>query len=224
MYKGFDLLGLAKQNIKMLIRNLPKGCAIGVLAGTFGEVTKPLASLLDTGKVVAVRAHLINTVCKRNNNCEAGEPSPYDIDVLRRRAVKFEMLAHRYPKVKFFISPALEYDEKDIKLIKKWVRVIKDVVPSCEVVLNPHTGVTIDGPLREKHGNKYTPSDIRSNDGADFFDLEDFDRYKNQGRIMTLGWTYSFNCRAKSGPWVPPSQRTIKCTAKEIKDMWKLLN
>lgn len=221
--KGFDLLGLPKQNIKMLKKNLPKGCAIGVLCGTFGEVTRPLSTLLDTGKIVAVRAHIINTVCKRNHNCEHGEPGPYDLDTFRKRVAKFEILAHKYPKVKFYLSPALEYDEKDEALIKRWVRIIKHGCPSAQVVLNPHSGVLVGDYLREKHGNKNTPSDIRSNDGEDFFDLSNPDNYKNQGSVITFGWTHSFNCREKGASWVPPSKRTIQCTSKEIANMWKKL-
>lgn len=223
--KGFDLLGLPKQNIKMLKKNLPKGCAIGVLCGTFGEVTKPLSALLDTGKVIAVRAHLLNATCWRNKKCEAGEPKPDSVDMVKRRAAKIEQLAKKYKKIQFFISPSLEYDEKDSKLIEKWLKVIRQVAPSCMVVLNPHSGVLSgSGYLREKHGNKNTPSDIRSNDGEDFFDLSNYNAYKNQGFVITFGWTHSFNCRKKNAPWVPPSKRTIQCTAKEIADMWKKLN
>lgn len=224
MFKGFDILGLAKQDIRMLKKALPKGCAIGTLSGTFGEITSPLTSILDTGKIVAVRNHLINTVCRRNNNCEAGEPKPTDYDVIRKRAAKFQMLAIKYPKVDFFLSPALEYDEKDKDVVKRWVTIIKNTAPACKIVLNPHSGVLVGDYLREKHGNKNTPSDIRSNDGEDFFDLDDYDAYKSQGEIITFGWTYSFNCRKEGGPFIPPSQRTVKCTQAEIKKMWRLLN
>lgn len=221
--KGFDILGLARYNAKELARTLPKKCAIGILMGTFGDPVKKLRVLLNTGKVKAVRVHLINTVCLRNGNCEAGEPSPFQWSALERRAKKIARLKVDFPTVHFFISPWLEHDVTDPIKVQEAIKRIKKVAKGCKIVISAHTGHTPANVLVEKHGNSSVKADIRSNDGADFFDAPA--SYKNAGTVLTLGWTPGFNLRKKSGPFVPPSKRldSDRCSMETIKKMWELL-
>lgn len=213
--RGLDLLGLAKLDRKMILQQLPSGSAIGVLAGTFGNAQGPLEEMLQSGKVSAVRIHLLNGACWRGKNCEATEPKLSDIEAIGNRARVFSELIGRYPSVQCFLSPVLEYDERNPSMVRQWVGAIQQSAPGCRIVLSPGSGITIGGYLIERHGNSYGRADIRSNDGESLFDAPR--DYPSEGSTITLGWVPSFNLRrAGERTFVPPSRRNSILTSSEL--------
>lgn len=221
-YTGLDLLALARFDAAMVARNIPKGTAIGALQGTFGDVVPNLDKLLATGKVSAFRVHLVNTVCRRNKNCENGEPAQTDFSTYTARARQFGALAAKYPQVACFISPSLEHDEKNVSIVSRWIDIIRREAPTCKVVVSAFTGVVPAGVIREKHGNAQT-GQIVSNDGDNLFD-SDSTKYRTAGSLITFGWIPRFNMRFSGEKvFTPPSKRTAKPSAEDIQQAVRLL-
>lgn len=219
---GYDVLGLAKQDVRMLIRHTDDNRAIGVLEGTFGDVIPPLEQYLRSGKVTAFRAHLTNGTCARFNKCEAGEPGAKSYKAIAKRAAAFEALAKRHPLIKCYLSPRLEHDEKDTAVIKEWIRILNTQAPSCIPVISAFSGHFSPDALKEKHGSKAS-AQIISTDGDSFYDVNSF-RYHHQGTVLAFAWINSFNLRFTGEKvWVPPSKRTRKTTIPEIKQLRRML-
>lgn len=213
--KGYDILGLAKQDIKMIGSTIAKDSAIGVLEGTFGSAIPPLEKLINTGKVIAFRAHLTNGTCFRNRACERGEPPAGDIKALRTRASSYEALHRRHPEVKCYLSPRLEHDEKNKELVNSWIKSIKESAPSCEIVCSAFTGYCPNGVLIEKHGNS-SKGDVVSNDGESLYDANT-GTYWGNGREISLAWIHRFNLRTTGEKtFTPPSKRTAKATKNDM--------
>lgn len=212
--QGYDILGLAKQDVKMISQIIEPGKAIGVLEGTFGPSIPPLEKLINSGKVIAFRVHLTNGTCQRNHNCEKGEPGPNDINAIAKRAKAFESLHLRHPEVKCFLSPRLEHDEKNKELVNLWFQKIKEFAPSCVATCSNFTGYC-PASLSEKHGNDAN-ADIVSNDGQSLFDA-DTSSYWNHGKIISFAWIHRFNLRLTSEKtWTPPSKRTHRVSKDDI--------
>ena len=203
---GIDLLALARHDIKMLCAEIAPGTAIGCLMGTFGSPLSNLEKLLATGKVPAVRIHLTNGCCTRSNNCEwQYELKPNDLRGMAARATRCQALAAKYPAVKFYLSPRLEHDEKDVKLVQSWIDTIKKYAPSCTPIISYATGATLKGVLIERHGNG-TTGDIVSNDGESLSDAAP--GYLTAGKLITFAWLHSFNGRGSGDKvFLAPSQR-----------------
>lgn len=219
---GMDILGLSKQRVDVISEELAPNSAIGVLQGTFGNAIPPLETLINTGKVVAFRAHLGNGPCKRNKNCQPGEPRPYDLKTMKARAERFEALTLRHPNVECYLSPFLEHDEKDKELVKAWVGLLQKVAPSCRVVISAFTGWKPPGVLNEEHGNLKS-GDIVSNDGVSLFDSNS-PLYRKHGKLLVLGWIHRFNGRLSSEKsFTPPKQRRWQATRDNLKQVTRLL-
>lgn len=220
---GYDVLSLAKQKLDVIKQEITPNSAIGVLEGTFGEAIPPLEEILNTGKIVAFRAHLGNGPCNRAKNCQSGEPSPYNLKVIQRRAKNYEALALRHPGIQCYLSPFLEHDVKDKELVKTWVSILEDSAPSCRVVISAFTGFKPKGVLIEEHGNT-RKGDIVSNDGVSLFDSNSPD-YRTHGKVIVFGWIHRFNGRLSSekGVFVPPKQRKWQATRDNIRQVTRLL-
>ena len=203
---GLDLLGLCKMDVRMLLRELRPGTAIGVLAGSFGDYRRNLIKLLDSGKVSAVRVHLSNGPCERNGLCEVGEPKATDYKVLIQRAKRVEQLARRYPGVAFALSFRLEHDIKDPEVLSVYKRLIHEHAPSCYGVNNPFSGGPITGFAREAHGHG-AKANIISNDGVSLSDAPK--GWVSQAGEIALGWLHCMNGRGSGShdPFVVPSKR-----------------
>lgn len=220
--RGPDLIGLAKQNVAMIADELAPNSAVGVLEGTFGPAIPPLERLIRTGNVAAFRAHLGNGPCRRNNNCARGEPGPYDLKTMKTRATAFQALKQKYPSVDCYLSPYLEYDEKDKNLVRAWISVIEDSAPDCKIVLSAFTGWKPKGYLDEQHGNN-KKGDVVSNDGVSLFDANSVS-YRTNGNVLVLGWIHRFNGRLSSGgAFVPPKERKWQATRDNIRQVNRLL-
>lgn len=205
-YKGIDLLGLPLCDVDMIATTIEPGTAIGALMGTFGNPVPALRKLLRTGKVPAVRIHLSSGTCERANVCEwQNEIRATDYTSLAKRAQVVRDLANEFPSVKFVVSPRLEHDVKDRKVVDKWINVLRTVSSTYEICVSAFTGYVPPNVLVERHGNHAT-GDITSNDGESLSDAPI--SYLSSGRLITFGWLHSFNGRGPGDDhFVPPSQR-----------------
>lgn len=221
-YYGYDILGLAKQPIKMIAEEFEPGYCVGVLQGTFGNVIPNLKKLLNTGKVACFRAHLGNGVCKRNNNCGPGEFKPHQFKVLRNRIIAFENLATLHPGVKCYLSPYLEHDEKNKEIVKAWGSLIRKHAPSCEVVVNAFTGYVPPDVIQEKHGSTVEAASI-STDGISYFDVDTV-KFRENGTLLVFAWINRFNLRTSGEKYfTQPLKRTAKVTRDNMKHVTRLL-
>ncbi len=212
---GYDILGLAMQDVKMIASTIDSDRGIGVLDGTFGKAVDNLRFLLHTGKVTFFRAHLSNGPCQRNGNCEKGEPKPTDFNVLAQRARAFEALHQEFSYAKCFISPRVEHDVKDRDTVNKWYSIIKTEAPSCIPVCSAFTGFCPPGPLIEKHGNK-VKSQIVSNDGQSYYDSNS-PEYNKSGTVIVFNWINRDNLRTSGEKtFTPPSKRTNLLTRTDM--------
>lgn len=214
--QGLDLLALPKIDSNIVIPELPKNTVIGALHGTFGPLLTPYEKYLKSENVTAGRAHLFNGACWRNKNCERGEPKLNNFETLAYRARVTGQLFSKYPNVKCYLSPVLEYDERDRRVVQRWVDILRKNASNCTVVLSPNKGILVPGTLVERHGNAYGKADVRSNDGESLFDAPG--DYATRGTVLSLGWIHSFNLRrrAETG-FTPPSKRTVRPTSDEVR-------
>lgn len=219
--KGYDILARARENDQVVRQNILPGTAEGVLQGTFGDVIPHLEGDINTGKLVAFRAHLNNYTCIRNHNCEAGEPKITDLDSLRKRAQAFEALHQRHPNVGCYLSPWLEHDIKDQAVVNQWFQIVKAAAPSCQPDCSYGVGYC-PPTLIERHGNQ-AHGDIVSNDGESLWDSDSVDYWKH-ATILVLGWIHHENNR-RSGEktWTPPSKRPALLTAQDIQQINALM-
>lgn len=217
---GIDILGLAMQDVDMLAKNWKQGLALGVLAGTFGNVEPALKQMLNTGKIPAVRVHLSNGPCERNNQCDITEPTATDFPILCKRAAMVQNLAIAYPKVRFYISPRLEHDVTNAVLIKRWLHMLDRVAPKCVAVLSVYKGRTSPEALIERHGEG-ARANIISTDGISLHDC-DWKTYRRGAKQIAFAWTPECNLR-ETGQFVPPRQRTKKMTDRDMGQILRAL-
>lgn len=221
-FYGPDILGLAMQDIPMIAQELAPNSAVGVLEGTFGPAIPPLEKLINTGKVIAYRAHLGNGTCLRNHTCGPGEFPPTDLKTMRKRAKAFHELNLRHPTIKCFLSPYLEHDEKNKQLVNSWVKLIKEEAPECEIVVTAFTGYRPPNVLNEQHGNT-KKGDIVSNDGESLFD-SDSPKYRTLGSRIVFGWIHRFNLRVSGEKtFTQPLKRKWKATRDNMIQVRRLL-
>lgn len=212
---GVDVLGLAKQDVKMIASTLPRRTALGVLEGTFGNAVKSVDRILKTKKLAAFRIHLGNGSCIRLKKCFSGEIDYKDLTALGKRAFKYNKLAVKYPESKCYLSPFLEYDTRNRKVINAWIEVLKNKAPNCAVVLNPNLGYVPKGVLRERHTTNKRAS-IISTDGQNIFTITG-DLRKRYANELFLAWIPSFNLRHdREFTFTPPKLRTKKTSRQEL--------
>lgn len=148
---GFDCLGLLspKFPVDKFIKAIPNGVPIGVLDYSFGTDLTNLKKVLESGKVTAVRVHLVNAVCCRNRNCcspdfkgdsrqleKAILAGKFD-DRVGRRTQDFESLLTIHD-IKAYYSALLEHDQGE-KACKRLMDVV-DEAGAEHFINNPHSG------------------------------------------------------------------------------------
>lgn len=206
---GQDILSLPMQDIDMIKANLQPGQCIGVMAGTFGQVKRPLEELLATGKVPCFRTHL-GGFCSHGSRCTDGECKPTDFNCLKSRARAAEKTALAFPNSKCYASPYAEYSSTNRTQVNEWFKIIKEHAPSCTPVASAFGGYVPPNVLVEKHGNSPGITDITSNDGSNYFDSDSV-KYNKIARIISFKWTNRYNLRLtseKSAP-PPPKERSL---------------
>lgn len=212
--KGLDLLGLAKMDAKMVTEEIDNGTAIGVLFSAFGDPASKIGFLAASGKVPAIRVHLRDYTCYRASHCPTGTPSQSDTKPIRSGAAWLAQFTRAYPNTHCYVSPALEHDVADRRVVNSWYKILDEVIPNCVPVCSAYRGWCPDKTpggrqiLIEKHGNG-ARGDIISNDGNSIFDTNAKVWVKG-GKVLSLAWDYSMNGRVKNETrFTPPLQRKV---------------
>ena len=140
---GFDHLGLAHPlyPVREVIRQTPRGSAIGAFDTVFGDVIPAIEEVVKSGKFPAIRIQL----------WYAKDHSLISINLLKKRAPIFEKLAKRYPSVKVYLSHSCEYIEKNAAEVQKRVDILKSLAPSCVPVNTIWSGSPTPSTLMETH-------------------------------------------------------------------------
>lgn len=208
LYKGMDILGLARQNVSMIRDNMESGQCIGTMAGTFGGILSPLETLLKTGKVPCTRVH-VGGFCKHGAACGDGECKTTDLPCLKKKAKLVNDLAVKYG-VKCFVSPYAEYSERSKARVDSWFKVIHAGAPDCTLVASPFGGYVPPGVLVEKHGNNPGVAHLTSNDGQTMFDSNSV-KYNEYATVVSFTWVNRDNLRLTSekGVPLPPKKRPL---------------
>ena len=210
---GVDALALAKHNPRVLSEELYGNSVLGFLDATFGDPYPNLEHVLRSGKVVAVRAHLIDGTCIRNRVCEAGAPGYGDNRSLRARAQRLARFAAKYPAVKWYVSPFLEHDERNQARVQSWYQVLREAFPAASPVCSAFTGHCPRGVLIEKHGG--APGDITSPDGISHFDMNS-EKVRNAGRLISFSWIPENNCRVSGEKTFTMPKRRVNCPTRPL--------
>lgn len=221
-YRGIDVLGLAKQDVRMIAQEIDPGTAIGVLKKTFGPEEPAEQVLINTHKVSCFRVQLIDGTV--NNHACAGNVT--SLSVLRQRAqeAKVFFIDHN-PGQCAYLSPVLEHGCTNHAVVDGWFNLLHKEFPQFGVVCSSNgRGYCPPNVLKEVHGNTGS-APFRSNDGADVFASPP--EYQNSGSVMTLAWSYCANGRLSSEkpgtPVPPPTQRVNWCTRDQFRHMVRIM-
>lgn len=219
------MLGLASNHWRMkeTLKFLPQGCAIGVFDGkeTFGDVLPNLKTLLNTGKVPAVRIH---AVWDDDHHIAS-------LAVLQKRLPRYELLARQYPNIKFFVSHSCEYKERSLAEVKKRVDLVVKLCPSCEPVQTPMAGSpTVPGLIIESHGkNAKSPMGIVSGDGQENVQL-DMVNWNQRNASSVIRFSWGLRCNGVDAddvepgkPKIPRPIRTDYPSTKDLNMMYRVL-
>lgn len=206
-YRGYDALGMAKYCDNLL--KAPPVPAISTLVQTFGNPYPCLTKLLKKWPVKVVQLDLIDATCHRNKVCAPKIPQPTDLRVLTKRARKAREFAQQHPLVEFHLSPALEHDVKDPKVVRAMCRAVNEGCPECLCVNSPFTGARpANIPVESHNPNENTFS--LSTDGISIFDINTV-RYNTKGEYTNYVWFPELNLRYTGEKrFVMPKQRTCK--------------
>lgn len=224
---GLDLLGLAKHDIQMVKSELEARMSLGFLDGTFGDPYPNLKVLLDSGRITSVRIHLWDHTCYRHRVCPKGTPPATDIRRVTNRAKRFHQFMLSYPNIQQYISPALEHDVKDQKVVINWFKEILKEAPKASLVCSAFTGycpkiVGSNKVLIEKHGCK-AKADIISPDGESHFDCNNF-TYNSQAKEIVYSWINQNNGRVTGEKtFTAPKERVNWPTRQDIRQQVSLL-
>jgi hypothetical protein len=203
-YKGYDVLGLARQDTKMIAREARPGTVLGVLHDTFGDEAPKVREMIadHPGKFVAIRAHCRDGTCVRNKSCAPGTPSLNNMPVMAECAREYNSISQD-TGVPCWLSPVLEHDEKDKNVVQTWINTLRSNAPLCGLVQNPFSGTTVPGVIVERHGGKKASGSIISTDGVSLYDV-DTRTWWNQATGFSLGWINRFNLRLSGEKGKPP--------------------
>lgn len=225
--RGYDLLGLAKYCDTYL--KSPNLDAVSTLMSTFGNPLPCIEKKIKKDGLKLVQVDLIDATCVRNNKCPEGSPSITDWKVVANRTKQVNALAVKYPQVEWWVSPYLEHDIKDEKIVVKACQVIKENCPTCKCINSPFSGATPKGIPVERHGTKVSAFSI-SSDGASMFDADNIKndgnkfQHRNSGNDQTYGWWNEANGRCTGEKtFTPPLKRTAWPEDWQLKMAHKIL-
>lgn len=204
---GYDFLGLAHKlwPVSDTIDLFPSGSALGVFDTFFGDARRSVCRLLDTGKVGGLRVHLL-----WSTNHSMGSLSE-----LKRRAPLWEAIAREYSSssssFKIYLSDTCEHHERDVRVVLRRLRVLQELVPSCQVVnCFDGVGASVKGVINENHTlSPIRGPYIKSTDGINSMDIDVRDYLlKNRRAEIAFLWGERFNLREAGVSPVSPERRT----------------
>lgn len=240
-YVGIDALGIKHKDfpVAIMMKHFPKDGMLGVISDdTFGDSNDNIKEALDTGKVRAIRAHLVNATVLNGAgrivssstlknysgwdkiNAEANSNGNI-YKILKKELDKLKDLMSNYPNVEVYVSGLLEHQLGEIsaKRIAEWLR--NNIEDRWEVVNSPYNNDIQKGvlALSEGHGiRKFEGSrDIRSGDGVTNFNSDYYSKSYNMWETSKLALLYWWNelnfnrsgANAKEGEgFVPPRDRS----------------
>lgn len=226
--KGYDVLGLAKFCDRYL--QAPRLEHVSTLARTFGDPYPCLQKDADRGGLKSIQVNLRDATCHRNKVCPKGTPSLTDWNDMRKLASELnQKIAIKYPAIKTYVSPYLEHDFKDPKIIQQACKVSLEACPTCTCINEPFSGTRNTGYPLELHNTKIS-ADFVSGDGASMFDGDNIKndgnnfQHRNAGKIITYGWWNALNLRCQGEKtFVPIEKRTERPSADHFKQAYKTL-
>jgi hypothetical protein len=215
--QGYDVLGLAMYCKEFL--QAPKLPAVSTLMNTFGDPLPCIEKRIKQGGIELVQVDLIDATCWRGGRCPAGVPRPDDLNVILARARQVNKLAIKYPRIEWWLSPALEHDIKDEKKVIAMLQTAKKGCSTCKIINSPFTGARPVGFPIELHGTTVSAFAV-SGDGASMFDADNIKSDNNKfqhrisGRYKTFAWFPELNLRCTGEKdFTPPLKRTNKPSA-----------
>jgi hypothetical protein len=183
MIYGMDYLGGAKYG-DVILKNHPRGWAAGFFAREFGAAFPVVKALADSGKCPLIRVQML-----WDGGHKYGDK---DIPFLREIAKRYEKLSGHS---QIQLSPFCEHN---LNSPDKFLDIVKEAAPSCEVVNTPW-----NGELSQRYKNEsHTPGmdsivEQFSFDGIDALADPNYaktlSRFRNL-RVLFL-WTPAFNCK-----------------------------
>lgn len=224
---GYDALGLAKFCDRYL--QAPKLPALSTLLRTFGDPVPCIERDIARGGKTDIQINLRDATCWRNKVCPKGTPSLTDWNDIKKLALEVNRLAVKYPTIRWWISPYLEHDFKDPKIIQKACQVSLSACPTCKCVNEPFSGTRNTGYPLELHNTKVSAWSV-SGDGASMFDGDNIKNDGNNfqhrlaGSQFTFGWWNELNLRCQGEKnFVPIERRTSRPTADQFLQAHKIL-
>lgn len=199
--KGHDVLGLGNPNFTLnsVVNGISDGSAIGVFDSTwpdnFGDPYPKVKSLVESGKVSAVRIHIWWSY----------QHVGVAQSVLVKALPRWEQLAIDNPSVKIYISPSCEYRADTAgNYVVNWIKAIKQRAPHTIPVLAPMPGApVVKNILLEHHTDKLPPvgKKILSTDGNSIFDANARKLVNQNGEsVMILAWAMRYNLAQSPTP------------------------
>lgn len=218
---GIDALGLAKHNAKVLKDEMPAESALGFLDETFGDPYEKATEILKSGKVKAVRIHLIDGTCIRNRVCPRGAPTYTSYRELERRAKRAYRWCTENSVAECYVSPFLEHDEKNKAVVDRWYNILRSTAPGLKYVCSAFTGYCPDAVLIERHGARRGA--IASPDGISHADLDSI-AYRDNGKLITFSWLPENNGRVTGEEgFIMPKLRVNWPTRADIRHQVRML-
>lgn len=214
--QGYDALGLAMYCKRYL--NAPKLPALSTLMNTFGDPFPCIEKRMSQECLKLIQIDLIDATCWRNNSCPSGVPRPNDLNEIKSRAKKVQLLKNKlsFCNTEWWLSPALEHDEKNPQTVTAMLKAAQEGCPECKVINSPFSGARPPQYPLELHGTKVKAFSV-SGDGASIFDGDNLKSDNNgfehrvSGEHTTFAWFNELNlrCTGENKP-PPPLKRTEK--------------
>ncbi len=143
MIYGLDLLGLAKYPRI----NIPDNFALGVFANTFGDSLPAVERIVSKGKCPLVRVHLLWSDSHSYGNA--------DLRKITSEARRVQVLAEKYPSVKWEVSPFCEHN---LQSPGTYLDRCKRAAPACTIVNSVFRGALAGHYKNEVHGLGHFPT------------------------------------------------------------------
>lgn len=225
--QGYDVLGVARYCKKFLAA--PKLPAVSTLLNTFGDPLPCIKRRLEQGGLSLVQIDIRDATCFRNKVCPPGTPPLDDWRTMRIGAKQVNQLALAFPGTEFQISPWLEHDIKDVKMLRKGFAVVKKACPTCGLINSPVSGAKLPEIPLELHGTKVSAYSV-SGDGASIFDGDNMSsdgngfQHRVSGDYSTYAWFNSLNLRCTGeDSFTPPLLRTNRPTSDEFEQAYAVM-
>jgi hypothetical protein len=206
----------------------------GWLEGSFGHACECADRILRSKKDKIIRVHLSNGPCMRNNRCQrhdvfwgytvasANRAVKHETSRLRKKfyqaVIRFKRrLEQSRGALMCYVSPCLECDLGPNRKIL--FGVVRDLLPNCVLVDNPHKHKCIKGTTCEKHGFDTAVSRpcLYDLDGSTVTDPKVLDRIAAETKECDVRffWQPWMNCN-ESSTFIPPSLRQCNVSKNKI--------